>query len=441
MPKGKYTTADLAPDQPQSYTAADIADPSPSIPPGAQPGMLQKMVQTAKDNWASNTDPKPSDGTFSTAVHNIAGRTANALVAPFIHPIDTATSALKVGLDNGITGDASQNPLVQRGQEFKQEWGQDKGLALENVAGDALGAGLSAGIGKGVGGVVKPLAEAAAPKLKAAGGVLVDRAAGSLQKDFKRGAEPGRSYLEGGGTPALTMRSLASKAGAVKDVAGQKLGDAYSASQANIPVPKVFDAIAGPVQKLRNLQSGPGGTGVPANIDAYESNMLPTLANAEQRGGFTPRQLFDEVKQPIAKSTRWNDPSLYDLNKVRQDTTGAVGGLLTDAVPETAPLNKVYQGAGNLATRATLRANTGSAPLSAMGRRAIEAGMGGALGAKAGFGHAGILAAGLDSVPGLTTGGYGLYKAGVNLPRLPGLIPPVAAGASAISNKKPANKN
>jgi len=56
--------------------------------------------------------------------------------------------------------------------------------------------------------------------MQAGGGGLIDRAAGSLAKDFKRGAEPGRAYLEGGGTPALTMRGLANKAEAVQETAG-----------------------------------------------------------------------------------------------------------------------------------------------------------------------------------------------------------------------------
>ena len=434
-PASAWTPVDES--APQQDTSAWTPVDETAGAPVQKPSILAQMAS----NWQSNTAPKPSDGTFGTAVHNIGGRAAQSLVSPLLHPIDTARSALAVGLDNGITGDASQNPLVQRGQELRNEWNSDKGLAVENLAGDAIGTGISAGAGKALGVAVKPLANAAAPKLKAAGGMLVDRAAGSLQKDFKRGAEPGRSYLEGGGTPALTMRSLAGKASQVKDTAGTQLGDAYSSSTANIPVPRVFDAIASPVQKLRNLQSGPGGTGIPDSVTAYESNMLPTLVNAEQRGGFTPRQLFDEVKQPISKSTRWNDPSLYDLNKVRQETTGAIGGLLTDAVPETTGLNKIYQGAGNLAGRASLRANTGSAPLSTMGRRALEAGLGGALGAKAGVGHLGVLAAGLDSVPGLTTGGYGLYHAGVGLPGLPGAVPAIAAGASTVSKKKPADKN
>lgn len=356
--------------------------------------------------------------------------------------------------------------------------------------------------------------------MQAGGGGLINRAAGLLKKDFAHGAEnPGRSYLEGGGTPAMTMRGLANKAEAVQDTAGQKLGEAYdAASQPSAPQPvrgllqapeydvplqpspsprnprmrpMAFDAkvnpeepmeprsgdpmapisdypginpqylsgsahpelsgrvpttqgvlrtrnpeIAGqvlspeetgtpfptgatriaagdvrsalldPVNRLRGIQNGPGGVGASPLLDEYESGIRSSTGQ-----DFTPRALFD-LKRNVAANTRWNDPTMFDMNSVRQQGVGRIGGLLTDAVPETAPLNRIYQGAGNLAERAGSRADTGSPPFTSLVNRGLE----GAAGIGLGYAtHNPFLAAApllIDSVPVKTGAGYLLYHGG-----------------------------
>ena len=414
---------------------------------------------------------------------------------------------------------------------------------------------------------------ALAEPLKSAGARLVDRTAGSLKSDFSHGAQPGRAYLEGGGTPALTMRSLANKAGGINENTGAALSDAYRnasgspiplrrpiaalpaaptvvplgeapapidvpgeliparamsrgnivgpgaspnyenvlnkevgsiagatparayrptpfvtagtreaaavpsgpsgpgvmitrdpavANQLNpppnqpyvlprpqmsgikIPASAVREAVSEPVNRLKTLQEGPGGTGVAPSILDYENRLQAPINAAEQRGGFTPQELFDEMKRPIGKSARWNDPTMFDLNSVRQQTTGRLGGLLTDAVPETAKLNKIYQGTENLSKRAAARADTGSSPLTTIGRRAVE----GALGA--GFGMASgnpVMGAAvpmmLDSVPGKTGLAYGLFQGGRAAPlfgRVPrGLLVPLpgSGGIQRVDETEP----
>jgi hypothetical protein len=405
----------------------------------------------------------------------------------------------------------------------------------EQLAGQLIGAELPAS--------VRTLSE----PMKAGGGGLIDRAAGSLSKDFKRGAEPGRSYLEGGGTPALTMRGLANKAEGVQETAGQKLGEAYdAASQPSAPQPvrgllqapeydvplqpspaprnprmrpMAFDAkvnpeepmeprsgddmapiseypginpqylsgsahpelsgrvpttqgvlrtrnpeIAGqvlspeepgtpfptgatriraedvrgalldPVNRLRSVQNGPGGVGASPLLDEYESGIRSATEN-----DFTPRSLFD-LKRNVAANTRWNDPSMFDMNSVRQQGVGKVGGLLTDAVPETAPLNRIYQGAGNLAERAGSRADTGTPPFTSLVNRGLE----GAVGAGLGYAtHNPFLAAApllMDSIPFKTGAGYMLYQGGRLAGAVPNISPLGTAAATSQTLLRPQEK-
>lgn len=401
------------------------------------------------------------------------------------------------------------------------------------------------------------LAGALSEPMKSGGGGLIDRAAGSLKNDFAHGAKPGQSYLEGGGTPALTLRGLGEKAEAVKNTAGERLGQAYDAAseptppapvrgllqapqydvplaessnvtgraskpiilQSNRAMPREFPhygvnapvtspnlgeipgeageilppegsgypdrangmgpheyigqragtqgglgqpqgvlrtrnpelagqtpephatpfpmgatripagdvrgALLDPVNRLRAVQSGPGGVGPSSLLDDYEGGIRDATT-----GDFTPRSLFD-LKRNVAANTRWNDPTMFDMNSVRQQGVGGVGKLLTDAVPETAPLNRIYQGSGNLADRATLRADTGTPPFTSLVNRGLE----GAAGLGLGYAtHNPFLAAVpllMDSVPVKTSAGYLLYQGGKLAGKVPSLGP-VGAGTGAL---------
>lgn len=265
------------------------------------------------------------------------------------------------------------------------------------------------------------MGDSVAEGMKARGGRMIDNAVGLTKKDVARGAEPGRAYLEGGGKPALSIKSLAGKADAINEDTGQQLGKAYqSASDAGVKIPamRVLDEVSAPTQKLRALQEGPGGAGASPTIDEYENRLIPPIAKAFQGGGFTPTDLFEQMKKPISQNTRWNDPSMYDLNTVRQETTGRIGGLLTDAAPETKRLNKVFQGTRVLADRADERAATGQSPLSQIKRKVGEGLIG--AGAGAATGHPLMAAAPFiaDTVPARTGLGYALFSGGKALPRV-----------------------
>lgn len=282
--------------------------------------------------------------------------------------------------------------------------------------------------------------------LKGMGGKMIDRTVGLRKADLAHGAQPGRAYLEGGGGPALSIRSLANKAENVQNKAGTKLGQAYRAADASgvkIPASRVLDEVSQPASELRAAQEGPGGTGESPLVKAFEDRLLPPISAAEARGGFAPSELFDQMKQPISKSTRWNDSSMFDLNNVRQQTTGRIGGLLTDAVPETRQLNKIYQGSGRLADRAAERAESGQAPLSRIGRRAIEGLTGAGLGMATGHPAAMLVPMALDSVPVRTTLAKALFTGGKVLPAATPLAKTIGplAGVSGVGRPKPGPKS
>jgi hypothetical protein len=169
-------------------------------------------------------------------------------------------------------------------------------------------------------------------------------------------------------------------------------------------------------------------------LDEYESGIRSATEN-----DFTPRSLFD-LKRNVAANTRWNDPSMFDMNSVRQQGVGKVGGLLTDAVPETAPLNRIYQGAGNLAERAGSRADTGTPPFTSLVNRGLE----GAVGAGLGYAtHNPFLAAApllMDSIPFKTGAGYMLYQGGRLAGAVPNISPLGTAAATSQTLLRPQEK-
>jgi hypothetical protein len=150
---------------------------------------------------------------------------------------------------------------------------------------------------------------------------------------------------------------------------------------------------------------------------------------------YTPRDVFG-LKKSIADQARWNPAEPVGLNAVRQEQVGGLGGMLTDAIPEAKPLNKIYQGALRLGNRAAERANTGSAPLTQIGRRVFESGIGG-LGYMTGHPVAGMVPLLADTVPVKSAMAYGLYQGGRGLgAEVPSLLRPLPAVAG-INHKKP----
>jgi hypothetical protein len=414
-------------------------DPSGRTPTGEPaPGDTRNGVQRYLDNLIT-PDPRREEwqGPVKTGMDRFAQGVAGNVIPLISHPLNSAGSMVKSAgnaLAEGhgdpmATAQAFARPLIESGVEDYQQNGPAK--AIPHMIGQGVGSAAAGELGSGGGKLLTSGARAVSEPLEAGGGGLIDRAAGSLAKDFKRGAEPGRAYLEGGGTPALTMRGLADKAEAVKDTAGQGLGTHYDAATAagkTIPAGEVSDALLDPAYKLRATQNAPGGTGESSLLDEYENRLTPYISSQPE---FSPREVFD-LKKNVGANTRWSDPSMFDMNSVRQQGVGRLGGVLTDAVPEAGPLNRIYQGSGNLAERAGMRADTGSPPFTSLVNRGLE----GAAGIGLGYAtHNPVLAAApllMDSVPVKTAAGYLLYHGGELAGATPNLAPiGAAAGAGA----------
>jgi hypothetical protein len=365
----------------------------------------QSPIRSGVDDFAQHV----AKNVVPLISHPIAS--AEGMVRSLLHPENTAKTLVR-----GVASDYEQHGPIRGTTDLL---GTGAGLAATSELGGAGGRLLT------------DSAHAVSAPMRAGGGGLVEHAAGALKSDFAHGAQPGEAYLEGGGTPALTMRGLANKAEAVKSNAGQQLGTAYdnaTASGVKIPSADVSDAVLTPANRLRAIQNAPGGTGETPLLDAYESHAEPYLSSQPE---FTPREAFG-LKRNIADNTRWNDPTMFDMNSVRQQGVGGIGKLLTDAVPETAPLNRIYQGAGNLAERAGTRADTGTPPFTSLVNRGLE----GAAGLGLGYAtHNPFLAAApllMDSVPVKTATGYLLYHGGRAAAAVPNLgMPGAVAGATA----------
>lgn len=268
-----------------------------------------------------------------------------------------------------------------------------------------------------------------------AGVGLLNKTVGTLKADFKRGANPGRGYLETGNGPSVSMQSIADKSADALEQTGEKLGNAYQQATAKgvkIPVDVVLEKMAGPIQKAIDLETGPGGTNNLGTIQSYIQGFDATFEKAIQNGGFTPSELF-KMKKSIADNTNWSDATQFNLKKVRQQQTGALGGILSDYVPETKGLNQTYQDLTKLTDRAQERANTGSRPLTAHIYKGLMLGSGALAGTAEGgtLGTLGGLAAGaaLDSVPVKTALASGLFRGGKALSVLGERLTPAQGAA------------
>lgn len=326
-----------------------------------------------------------------------------------------------------IVGQVAQKAMDQtEGNSTQNSYGQNlKALvtspgAMGTLAGAAASPVLAKGAAEAAPEIVTTAGKTASivgDAAQDAGVGVINKTVGALKADFKRGANPGRGYLSTDNGPVLTMQGLADNAADAKDAIGTQLSADYQKATdagVKIPVETVAQEMAKPLQKAIDLETGPGGTGNVATIQNYVEQFAPTFDKAAANGGFTPKELFD-MKRSIAQNTNWSDPTQFSLKAVRQQQTGALSGILSDAVPELSDLNQHYQDLSNFAERAADRAKTGSSPLTAL---ATKIGTMGAVGASGShFGPAGAAAGAaagalIDSIPFKTTLATGLYRGG-----------------------------
>lgn len=447
-PKG-YTLDKPQTKLPAGYTLDQTA-PSDSVQnvPGADPGMAEpgKTLSIARpslpkvglrDQFDSEfVAPvnKPANETVPQhivrAVSNVSGGAIGGLTAPVLHPVQTARGLLHVmqaAQDDptGVTEDL--RPTIESFQSHPEE-------TAESSAGGLLG---NAVLGEGVGAV----GEAARPVLARVGGAMqrggegiLNKTIGAREADFRNGANPARGYLAGGGKPSLTMGGLAANAEDIVDATGPKLGKAYSDATARglkFPEADVSRHLNEPLEEFEASQDQPGGTGASPMIGDYRARLQPQPLPA----AYDPEQVFG-LKKSIAGHARWNAAEPVGLNDVRQEQVGRLGGMLSDAVPEVKPLNDIYQGGLRFANRAGQRADTGQAPLTQIGRRALETGLGARLGYATHHPLLSVLPLAADSVPVRSAVAGGLYSGGAMLPKLLPAIAPAVGPAAAIGGVK-----
>jgi hypothetical protein len=424
MPPPKGYTLD-APKLPAGYTLDSPAQPVKTQPTETlRPLSFKDQLTAIKPITSRMSLPEKAE----TFMGNIGGGGLGVL----LHPLDTAK-----GIASSVL-----NPVAA----LKATYDAANTRPMET---------LSAGIGQT--GALAPLAELApklaTPALRGTGeaaqesGVgLMNRTAGSLKSDFKRGANPGKAYLDAGGGPTLSMSSLAAKGAELKNSVGANIGAVRNAATKRgvmIDPQRVYGAMAPALKSAVDLETGPGGTGNLQPIQDYASSFSPAFKDAYDAGGFTPNQVAD-LKTRIAKTTNWSEPSQFNLKTVRQQNTGALGGLLSDELPELKPLNSQYQGLMNFSKRAQLRADTHSMPLTSLATKTGLSALGAGTGMATGHPILGALTGlAADSVPFKTTLATGLYRGGGVLDRLatvpaanPAAVSIPAYGLIASSKKK-----
>lgn len=362
-----------------------------------------------------------------------------AIAGAYHNTVDNAAQGLKDYGTSGLSDTTRRDfgravpivgPVLAKAQE-QHDAGNDAGMA--GTLGGFVGGAVLPSLLKKVPGILTATGDAA----QDAGAGILNKTAGMLKPDFKRGANGGRAYLDAGGGPAMSMQGLADQAAMLKGSVGKKLGSVRNnATNAGVLASPqdVAAALSPSIQKGIDLETGPGGLGNTGSIENYSASFRPALKTAVANGGINPNDLAD-LKGRIADNTNWSDPSQFNLKSIRQQNVGALSGLENKIVPETTPLKQQFQGLGKFATRTSDRAETGSSPLTSIAAKAM---LGGA-GALAGYAEhnpltalgAGLAGTALTSVPvqsalasGLYYGGRGIGTAGklaMPLSDLPGL--------------------
>jgi hypothetical protein len=292
-----------------------------------------------------------------------------------------------------------------------------KAGAINKEQGGSFASGAAAGTGGGVLGEILP---AAAAPLQERGIAKINRVIGATKNDFKRGANPGKGYFQSGMGPSLSLGSIANKAENALEDTGERIGEAIdggASEYSKIPALSVARTISEPINNWHSVLSGPGGGSVEP-VEDLAATFRPSLQQAAQRGGYTPRELFD-VKKNVAKNVNWGDATQIGPKKVRQQITGAISDTLADYVPELRDLNSTYQNLTKLSERAADRAS-GRPSLSGVGKGLAKLGWAGASTLDKGVsgGLLGVIPYLYDSVPSQTGIASGLYYGGGALGRI-----------------------
>jgi hypothetical protein len=149
-PTASTPTSDPWAEAAQSYKDTSTSEAAPATP------SLWDRIKGIPQAWEEQMAPvdqalapQASDGTFGTAAHNVLGTAASTLLAPVMHPVDTAkglaTAALKSSPLGMVYELAHGGPTQDRQQQADAV--ADPARTLETGAGQLLGMGAAAGLG------------------------------------------------------------------------------------------------------------------------------------------------------------------------------------------------------------------------------------------------------------------------------------------------------
>lgn len=429
-----------------TYQPVDEGPERPGVPAAPLPAGLsgprdtRNALQQEVDADAEPESAKTVAGqsALKTGLNALGSGFTRMLVKPAVHPVETLKGFANTAADLGDANLGNYQPNNFVANTLKSEGNKFSTEPLKQAIPDTIGeiGGMATG-----GKLGSEAADAAAPGLTRLGEAaqrggegLINRTIGAVKSDFKRGSNPGAGYFQARLGPSKSIGSIASKANDALDSTGKAIGSAIDsgvgAGKTITPL-KAATAIGTPINKAYKVLSGPGGGSVGPLEDLAES-FRPSLRQAVDQGGFTPRQLFD-VKKNVGQNTSWGDPTQIGLKSVRQQITGGLSGALSDEIPELRPLNSRFQNLTKLAERAGYRSDTGISPLTRMGARGLEALGGAGIGMATHHPLLGLLPLAMDSVPVRTGLASGLFYGGEAIPGLSSAALGVAGPSAAIA--------
>lgn len=396
----------------------------PSVPKQLPKGpSLFKQLETPPDNVftrlaegksdLTKTDTNPNENPVVRGLSNFGAGAIQAAAAIPAAITDVPGTIIRGAEGAGKVVNDLENPYqaVPAAVDAAHEFAQHPVENLEKGAGQAAGTFIA-------GELPGSIAEAAPQAAETSATGMINRTVGATSKDFERGANPGRGYLRAKIGPSASMQSMADKATIARNGVGQQLGNTYRVASTigvKIPAQEVEDAIDSVIENARNSAAGPGVMADPKAYDDLRRTFDFDIARAKAKGGFTPSEIW-EIRKNIDRNLNWGDQSKLNMTKVQQQVSGALGGVLEDALPQTKALNQTYQDLTKFRRRAQLRADTGSSPLTSLARKATRAGAGALVGgalhsapAEIGLGLAGAAA---DSIPVRTAVASGINAAG-----------------------------
>lgn len=360
MPKGKYTLADVAPDQPQRYTMADV-DTSPGLtpPPQERQGLLSSASDSSGLSTIGNALLHPIDMTKNIAdvmVNGAAASPDNPIIKGIGSQVESTVSNLKDAgqyarernlpgvITSGIHAIPGLGPTLEKSED---QW------ADKNYAGSI---GTNAGfvgslfgpkvLKEGAGKLLRPAAKAAAVG-------DVTRMIRPNTTDTSFGKAPAEGLLrQPGGIYASSKEALLEKSRGNLNKIGQQIGDTVkNAPQTPIDI---SDAVVNPMDDALAKAATNNERGLFSSLQETKKGLTsdlfydPSTESIEQRVGpknltaVTPTDLFD-LKKRVGDSVRWTNQAFEnDLNSAKGSVYGGLKEKLNQAVPEVAPLNKDY---------------------------------------------------------------------------------------------------